>query len=173
MSKRNIGANEIIDINFFEKISQSSDLSDEEKSGFSAVYRAHTIDEEVDILVSHILSHTKSGERLLDIGCGCGGFPKLFYPKILDKIEVTALDTKNQIKNLSSVLQHTRLSFQKANFMTMDEHLFNHKFEIVLLNSTIQYLVASSTISEIIGKLTSIVTDESIIYIQTFQIISR
>ena len=165
MCEENIGATEIIDINFFEQLAQSKTISSEEKSGFSASYRAGTIDQEVRVIASHILQYSKDGERLLDIGCGCGDFPKLFYPKIIEKLNVTALDTETQIKNLSSVLRHARVSFQKANFMTMDDNLFNDKFDMVLLNSTIQYLIATNKISEIIDKLMSIIKDKSIIYI--------
>lgn len=163
MSNDKIGANKVITIDFFDKLAQKTTLSDEEQSGFSPSYRTSTLEFEVDTITSHILKYS-DGANLLDIGCGSGKFPKLLYPKLINKFQITGLDTEHQINAISKSLTLDNVLFTKNDLMKFGAFA-TIKYDVILLNSTFQYLIVENTIKNIIGKLVSLSKNNSLIYI--------
>ena len=143
LKKRNIlGTNEILEFDDFSFLANNEN-NFERKVGFEIFYRKDIINKQIQFINNYINKCIKLNH--LDIGTGCGLYAQKIINIFSKKNNLFVLDSKEQIIQLFKFKQVKNISFIVGSFFEIRTNIC---FNIVTMNSVLQYLINNNTIKK-------------------------
>ena len=124
------------------------------------------MDEWIDTTIRKISKFISDDTKILEIGCGNG----LLYSRLIDKISAyTGIDpSREAIHSIANSELGKKFSHKTSLFPIETNDLdteVSEKFDLIIINSVIQYFSSSEYLYEVIAKLENFISSEGVIFI--------
>ncbi|MBK7964615.1 MAG: methyltransferase domain-containing protein [Bacteroidetes bacterium] len=133
-----LGLDKIMTTNFgiYKRIKINTQLSPQQMAGFSSRPSVQEAIDKTHLKLQEIIQQKlKSGDKILDIGCGAGAY----LINIKGDFELTGIDLNEEM------IQAAKSKLPNATFIKDDflKHDFDHKFNLIYSVSTLEFIPPS------------------------------